>query len=88
MTHLSEIIPTSESISEFSMLLKALSILRIKNEKVLDLISICTLEKQENVKAQDVCNLLMTLASLGYTPTIFNEMLEVLFYFNLYISLN
>ena len=82
ITELKKLINKNESNAVIGSILTSLSLLRFKDEKLLDELSLWILKHREKIRPQEIIRLLLTLANLGYAPQNFSEVFEVLHNFN------
>lgn len=70
-------IPSNERHAVIGSILTSLGVLRYRNEKLLNLLSVWIVEHKNIIRPQEISSLMKTLAHLGYTPTNFSEVVEV-----------
>ncbi|KAJ8672785.1 hypothetical protein QAD02_004045 [Eretmocerus hayati] len=72
-TALLDLIPKNDRCAVIGSILTSISFLRYRNDELLDKISTWIVEHGQSVRPQEICSLLMTLASMGYTPQNFED---------------
>ncbi|XP_008204920.1 FAST kinase domain-containing protein 4 isoform X1 [Nasonia vitripennis] len=69
-------IPSNERHAVIGSILTSLGVLRYRNERLLNLLSVWIVEHRNIIRPQEISSLMKTLAHMGFTPTNFNEVLE------------